>query len=364
MAEIIVKIDEGPGEKLKVTWLQGRGAFEPYSIDMGQVIRISKNLRDSLQHLINATMQDRRASCGGLLKDLALRGHDLFDTLLPHAEAVARDVKDWLVTDMAGERHTVCFNVPPRAHVPWGLVFDVDPDLLSGDPAATGIDLYRNFWCLKYSLSALYYKIKPRGMQPRRASSFVVLPALNQTTLAAVCAQYADEEKAHLQRYFPGRWQPVYKKAEVFDAWKAKRNEIDMLYFYCHADGTKLALGQDVISIDDFHLRLTRDEATPNNPPCIVFLNGCDTAIGDLHGGFLEATGGPGYCGFIGTEAQIPDYFALKFGLEFFDEFVEKGCSLAEAIDALRERHWPMSLIFSICCPSTISVVNDIRTTA
>ena len=51
---------------------------------------------------------------------------------------------------------------------------------------------------------------------------------------------------------------------------------------------------------------------------CLVFVNGCCTATGHADGGFLEATGMQGFYGFIGTEANVPDVFALRFGLDFF----------------------------------------------
>ena len=81
----------------------------------------------------------------------------------------------------------------------------------------------------------------------------------------------------------------------------------------------------------------------------IVFLNGCHTAVGDPGGGFLEATGGSGFCGFIGTETGIPDVFALRFGSAFLCQIL-RGGTVTEVMSALRAAHWPLSLVYGTYC--------------
>src|SRR5204863_10056483 len=82
--------------------------------------------------------------------------------------------------------------------------------------------------------------------------------------------------------------------------------------------------------------------------PCVVFLNGCSTATGHPDGAFLEATGQPGMCGFIGTETVVPDVFALRFSLSFLSQFLQGGRSVSDIMHELWVRHFPLSLVYSI----------------
>jgi hypothetical protein len=74
-----------------------------------------------------------------------------------------------------------------------------------------------------------------------------------------------------------------------------------------------------------------------------VFLNGCHTAVGE----FLEATGGDGFCGFIGTETVVPYLFAHRFGAALMS-LLYSGHPLISIMDRLREQHWPLSLVYGL----------------
>jgi hypothetical protein len=122
-----------------------------------------------------------------------------------------------------------------------------------------------------------------------------------------------------------------------------------LLSFFCHASGTDLLIGAETLSATDFERKFARNEIK-TCPPTLVFLAGCRTAIGSLAAGFLEATSGPGFCGFIGTEVLVPDIFTLRFLAQFLDHLFASGRSVSEVMQDLRREHWPLSLVFSICC--------------
>jgi hypothetical protein len=103
------------------------------------------------------------------------------------------------------------------------------------------------------------------------------------------------------------------------------------------------------VSSDDFEERFVSNE---DSPPTLVFLAGCNTAVGELNNGFFKVTAGVGYCGFVGTEVKVPDIFTLRFVAHFFDRFFSTGESVAQVLQALRMQHWPLSLVFSVCCAS------------
>ena len=83
-------------------------------------------------------------------------------------------------------------------------------------------------------------------------------------------------------------------------------------------------------------------------------MNGCQTAIGApnkaFDDGFMEVTGQLGFCGFIGTEAKIPDLFAMRFAADFFFHLLYDEMTVGEIMDKLRRDHWPLGLVYSSCC--------------
>jgi hypothetical protein len=83
----------------------------------------------------------------------------------------------------------------------------------------------------------------------------------------------------------------------------------------------------------------------------LVFLNGCHTAIGSAkEGGFLQATAYGGFCGFVGTEAEVPDVFALRFANAFLSQLLYTGSRAIDAMNKTRRDYWPLSLVYNLSC--------------
>ena len=149
---------------------------------------------------------------------------------------------------------------------------------------------------------------------------------------------------------------PAHAPSELFDQWKQSSGKNCLIYFYCHADGANLALSTKSITANTLRLQLKRNEVD-GSPTSIVFLNGCSTAAGHPMGGFLEATGPPSFAGFVGTEAPVPDMFALRFGTELLHKFLSSGKDICSVVHELRRAHWPLGLLYSVCCYPKIAVV-------
>ena len=64
----------------------------------------------------------------------------------------------------------------------------------------------------------------------------------------------------------------------------------------------------------------------------------------------MEATGDTGFCGFIGTEAKVPDLFAFRFAADFFGHLLYDEMTVVEIMENLRRQHFPLSLVYSTCC--------------
>ena len=149
----------------------------------------------------------------------------------------------------------------------------------------------------------------------------------------------------------------------LIEQWKTNGNNVNILFFYCHADGTTLVLDPaDSLSMENFTLKLKKKARAGDDPPtCLVFLNGCSTATGHEKGGFLEATGNAGFCGFIGTESTVPDIFAMRFSLAFLYEMAHSGSPVYQVMDELRRKHWPLSLVYSVYCYPPLCVTKNAK---
>lgn len=348
----------------QIVWSRGYEGYAPYAVDLGMLRYYSDRARERLRAFVNQCMGEGAGRSGAEMKQLAAAGRNLYDALFNKTggEGDPDEIRQWLADDLKGE-HLLLFSVDPRVYIPWGLVFDSDPRGLSDDPAATDIADYGHLWCLKYKLATVYNPVPPppRGLNnPKDLDLFKLISVLNRGVYSQAEALLGEAEKQVLYwlnesvKLFK---EPIASSDALRDAWEQAGEEVDMLFFYCHANEKSLALSkEDSLSMYDMNLYLKRKKSLQNPYVCMVFLNGCSTAVGSDQGGFLETTGRPGFGGFVGTETEVPDVFALRFGIAFLYYFLNRGWPVYQVMDQLRREHWPLSLIYSTYCHPVLRV--------
>lgn len=330
--------------KLKVTWNDSGMDYQQYFVDADLLQRLGTKVRGRLAPLVDLVRRGQLPEVGPTLRSLAAAGHDLFEGLFlaESGTAEADIVREDLANKQGGFR--VLVKVDHRIHVPWGLIYDASPESLS---EGTTIDDYADFWSVKHLLTTVHHRVPPRPEPPDR-DRFQVLPVLNKDSFDAALEAVSPDERIAIAELLGAPTRAAFSADEFRRRWKAATTEVGLVYFYCHADGTRLALGvTDQIDIDQLAL-LGAPRARGQRQTCLFFLNGCGTALGSAGGGFLEATVYPGFCGFIGTEAKVPDVFALRFGAAFLHEFLYGGQPIYEIMAALRRQHWPLSLLYGV----------------
>lgn len=348
------------GDKLKVVWDGSDGGFDPYFIFKGTMMNVAASLRESLAKLVKHGRDKGFAATGEILHEISLKGYELYTGLFTDAGESVQDpdaVRRWLDTRPPGRM--INFRVNGPIHIPWGLAFHHDPSDYAPDPNATGIAQYQDFWAFRYSTSTVYFRINANAIsQAWPVDSFKILSVRNREAFEAALAKLNDADRQLLEQFDQTSAMVLYTKKDLLKQWADLSSKVGLLYFYCHANETTLALAEeDSLTVDEFLLRMPRSGA---KSPCLVFLNGCSTAVGDPKGGFLSATGRPGYAGFIGTETKVPTVFAMRFGLAFLYLFLYKGLAVGAAMDHLRRDHWPLSLVYGPYCPATLQVApND-----
>lgn len=361
--ELVVLQITPDANKLKLTWGKNGLWFNPYSVDRDMINDCAEKIRQQLDQLVRRALENDRPgespACGDILKEIAARGANLRKSLFTSEERTDEPgmIEEWLRT--LARPFAIRVVVEPRIHIPWGLIYDGEPNKLDGSAKNIDMTTYQDFWNIKYNLSCVYHRILPgrdQDQAPIDPDSYRVLPVLNKVAFAKAISQLTEAEQVAFSDFFNKLAPCIHTKQDLLAQWETVRNNLGMLFFYCHANQTRLALGQDELDIYDFKRDLKLDNRQMNQPPSFVFLNGCRTAVGDPKGGFLEATGRTGYCGFIGTEAEIPDLFALRFSTAFMYYFFYEGLSILDTMRRLRHQHWPISMLYSICCKPFLTV--------
>ncbi|HZH30235.1 MAG TPA: hypothetical protein VEY11_05690 [Pyrinomonadaceae bacterium] len=346
------------------------GNLPTYIVDIDSVNRRAKAVRAALRRFVAQCMD---LSAGGVsksgahLKELAQCGNDLYWAIFNDRAnpANSREVREWVAAAAGSYRMNIV--IDDRTYIPWGLVYDGELDRLSGEPEDVDIRNYEDFWCLKYLVSPFYRNIMVRaGVTPRPVSLYRLISALHRQafTGAEACMDTSEPERQVLEwlrSHFDATqaFNAVYDKNTLFNSW-GDHADLDMIFFYCHANETSIAFSTtEMLTMDDidkFQQKQEQLKASPTRAGCLFFMNGCSTAVGDAGGGFLEVTGRRGASGFIGTETEIPDLFALRFGLAFLYYFLLEGRPVYEVMGQLRREHWPLSLLYSTYCSPGLRV--------
>jgi hypothetical protein len=351
MPDIVVDIfyDQDRG-LLKVTWTQGDRSQPHYFVSQNRIEERSIGVRKALQDVVDAGREKRYKDYDDLVRKTAEEGFRLYNALFfgegPEDKRNAKRALTWVERLTAGE-DTITFRLPSRSHFPWGLIYDREV------PQQTDrCELQKNFWCEKYSTRAHYFTNLPEWEEkPWPRPPFSLVFGADQQLWSVTCTKLQKQQR--LSDLLAGVRQPIFTVDGLSKQWTDQTNNesLTLLAFYCHATGEYLSIGGEEISYLDFEEKFARTKETP---PTLVLLAGCNTAIGDLHKGFFKATTATGYCGFIGTEVKVPDMFTLCFTLRFFERFLSTGETVVQILHDLRIKHWPLSLVFSLCCSANL----------
>src|ERR1019366_9037916 len=145
---ILVDFDSDSATQVKVKWRRDLPWGPAYLVPRGMLEEYSAKVRERLEALVGEAMRGNVNLTGGILKELAVAGNRLYRALFHDQQGLGRATKmrDRL-KNLTGENQISC-SMGVSLYVPWGLVYDGDPEQLSGDPADTDCNHYRDFWCI------------------------------------------------------------------------------------------------------------------------------------------------------------------------------------------------------------------------
>ncbi|WP_354124931.1 hypothetical protein [Bradyrhizobium sp. LA6.10] len=320
------------------------------------------DIRKVLLELVNHCLKDKAETAAPILKQLARKGNALYKTLFLRMEGDedAAGVKKYYAS--LGEPFRIEFRVADSVLVPWGLMYSGDPELLPDD--WRGIEqtawwhTYHQFWCFAHDTTVRYIGIKPS--QVGDASSLGMLRVAHPSVFGKAKDTISSEVEKSFSAWLDERYgMPINTEQALKDSWQERASQIGLLYFYCHATPNQLAIGtDDTINASGLFLILA-DTKRDNETGCLVFINGCRTAAADPGGTFLLPASVTGHVGFVGTETDVPDVFALRFSTSLLHLLFKDGKTLGEAMSRLYRDHFPLSLVYGIYAHPNFRMCQD-----
>jgi hypothetical protein len=259
------------------------------------------------------------------------------------------NLRQWIEDERLAGDTVLTINADPDLHIPWGFVFD--GDWKSINPGAKEPTDFEGFWAMRYMLSAVFNGSNLSATKATRCrESFRLLSLLNRheyefaaQDLGAAHPNFASIISLPVGAAF---------NVEIADKKIDEAASMDTIFhFFGHCVDGKLVLDEDqLIDVIRFNMmleRLTDRKVGRSIAGCsLIFLNACETMIGESDYSLRAAAARPGICGLVATEAKVPRDFALQFGHRFLQLLVEEGLSIGETMQNLRTELWPISLLY------------------
>lgn len=355
-----LKVEPDLERRYRVSWNGRRPYRHALSVDSGDIRRLAdktRNLLDSLSDWSQATNPSYRHNC---LAKLAKAGSQLRYHLFndqdnkKHVDGFEAWLKAW------GDQELLIY-ADSSVQVPWGLIYDgvpppadIGPEDSNDDStfAEREIKRFSGFWALKYNLSATpcVSDLTPESMRRPRAS-FGLLSLLNEDLQKDVERDLGHDDYGRYCELLSPPVGVAYDIQKFQELIKSGQRDILFHFFGHHKNASLILANEEVIDYSDFLIMMEglQDKEGDGTHRCgLLFLNGCESAIGDDDINLRALSRRPEICGVIGTEATVRTSYAAKFGYRFLRAMLHEGKTIAETMLELHHDPllWPESLSY------------------
>ena len=323
---------------------------ETYTAPLDRVLQKSLSVREVLRHLNDFAHANHQSDdpwegneFKALMYDLQQEGEDLYLALLTSDDGQTGErVKSELAQ---AERLALSITVHKGMALPLGFLFPSH----CKPPGVFGrtMDAFNGFWVRDHQITM---QAIGGSCRRKKTEDVKILYALDTD-------QFLDLiESLHLHE----DWDPLLALdvgrasdwATAFAKWReiTDGDDSDNIFFlFGHNDKSGFHLGKNDRKsrekfIDQFKRRNTDAGST------LLFMNGCST-VGDGNSSLLEVAGRPGFCGAIGTEAEIANDFAITYAGRLLNKLLLSGSptALGEAFHAMMHEDdlFPRNLLYT-----------------
>jgi hypothetical protein len=374
MGTFVLRVAEHENQ-FKVNWTIIDGGEPPvtppsYVVDSGALQQTASNIRRQLQVIAVARKPFEKPAFAKLLKQLAQLGGTLFKHLMGPASAQPEVRQRFCELADGSNQIRQEFRIildTDRLFVPWGFVFSGE---VSDVPTAEELNMsladMKGFWLSHFNISVTY--LGTPALPRQRKTTSRKLFALHEVMFTEARALLKTEDEECLERLdklLDDKMTPVSDWESFRDVWTEVGSEHDsVLYLYGHSDGQRIELREPEENEEGFDTKFELSaadligyrKAQPGESAAIFLLNGCRTAAPGSKSGdvpvlanFLKATREPGYFGFIGTETEVTNVFACRYGTEFLWRLYQEGKTVGETFDELLQsgKLFPQNLLYA-----------------
>ena len=359
--------------RLKLVWTatgqEVSWPAQPYEVSRGSLQQASETVRGVLRRLATLPDPPPEDQYRDVLRELFARGGALCDNLFTAADGgqpIADEARELLRTARF-EAATADADPPSleiilcdeTIHVPWGFALDQD----ASDPPVAfkfSVEDLADFWLVCFRLSLRFQGGRSRLPKPGCGGSrslYALHEDLFTRARAALRKRNAEldhrlDELLGCDAFTATTWTDCQQQ------WRRIAEEYDsILYMFGHSDGERIVLADGRETVDavlpasSFGTSFRKRGDTRSASICI--LNGCRTAAPSASqpwpASFLSATRKPGFFGFVGTETEVPNDFASRYGVKLLWRLCREGQSLGDAFDALRREPdlFPLSMLYT-----------------
>ncbi len=350
-------------EDISLEWGYGNGQYDLYELSKAAVYDAVQGFKAPLARLTNWARTRDAAEVRSILDDIASAGLQL-KTVLFQANKPTAELEEWIQQQIEAGDNRLTVTADESFHIPWGLVFD--DNAFCDVRGLTESELLARMWCFKFELEVKFSSSNAlRSRMKRKRESVRVVSLLNRT--------FSDDVQKDRQFYSlignpDGIAWSIKSLVELLD----KAAESDTLFhFFGHGkDGGLVVDTNEFINAAQFRTLMEKITLRSTNggrsTVGFVFLNACDSIVGQSDFSLRGAVARAGMSGMIATEAEVPRDFAIEYGRRFLAKLLEEGMTLGETVDALRKdpQLWPLSLLYGCYAVRDFQIVRDVTDAA
>ncbi|MDI7865292.1 hypothetical protein MRS76_25695 [Rhizobiaceae bacterium n13] len=352
MSSLCLRMEECD-DQLKMVWSDEQSSWNPahYFVHKGFVRQASESVRKVLDE-ISADIRREGLKNPILhrqwLPKLADSGHVLATQIfspIDYGKGTAEKVREIIAT--AAEPMNLTVFTDGSVHVPWAFLYRGDPlnFQIADLPDETQITDFSDFWLGLFKINVRYCVTDRLHSRRPTRDTFRFLYALNKELFRDALTLLPEEEQGICNRLLAEEVGEVTTWTDCREKWRSIQNNNSVIYIFGHSEGDDFVLeNEEHITAAAFNTLFRKADGVSDT---VCVLNGCRTGVGPLFDSFLAATSGPGFHGFIGTEAQVANNCAASYGIAFMKRLCENGDSVGEAFESLQMEKFPTSLFYT-----------------
>ena len=351
-SELELSLDPN-GDHIKLRWSKDdEPPSKPLRLDIGLLCKRSREVREALNQLnsyVRANQKLEEEKDPGwhryarVLKTLRQKGEALRNALLNQdnrlSEELAQAIKE---LEPGAELRVNCSD--DVVSLPLGFVFEGEVESPVGKPLRAD---FAGFWLHRFKITML---VEGSGCGQERRSidplSLKTLYALHRTEVENALA-YLGDDILKLKQLTLLPIKEYYSWSTAKRAYSTISEAENIILVFAHSDGDSLQL-DDSSAIDCGTFSRMLRERDPRHPVLLI-LNCCLSVSGGDGGSLLSAAARKGFCGLVGTEAEILNAYALRCGTRLMWELCFNGRPLGEALEKMQsaEDLFPLNLFYT-----------------